>query len=98
MYPRSGVKRTLLPRLRPNTASGSGSRLSAFSAAVVCRPSRRFYSRWHKSMKRVAPGGVCMMPRFFVPPAFMMFGCLTVMMRGMRMMFRGLLMVLGCFF
>jgi hypothetical protein len=43
-------------------------------------------------------GGVCMMPRFFVPPAFMMFGCLTVMMRGMRMMFRGLLMVLGCFF
>ena len=50
------------------------------------------------SVKRVAPGGVCMMPRFFVPPAFMMFGCLTVMMRGMRMMFRGLLMVLGCFF
>jgi hypothetical protein len=36
------------------------------------------------SVKRVAPGGVCMMPRFFVPPAFMMFGCLTVMMRGMR--------------
>ena len=49
-------------------------------------------------VKRVAPSGVCMMPRFFVPPAFMMFGCLTVMMRGMRMMFRGLLMVLGCFF
>ena len=28
------------------------------------------------SVKRVAPGGVCMMPRFFVPPAFMMFGCI----------------------
>ena len=27
------------------------------------------------SVKRVAPGGVCMMPRFFVPPAFVMFGC-----------------------
>jgi hypothetical protein len=38
-----------------------------------------------------------MMPRFFVPPAFMMFGCFTVMMRGMGMMFRGLLMVFGCF-
>ncbi|MGB9210982.1 MAG: hypothetical protein WCB78_23145 [Pseudolabrys sp.] len=50
------------------------------------------------SVKRVAPGGVCMMPRFFVPPAFMMFGCLTVMMRGMRMMFGGLLMMLACFF
>jgi hypothetical protein len=50
------------------------------------------------SVKRVAPGGVCMMPRFFVPPAFVMFGCFTVMMRGMRMMFRGLVMVLGCFF
>ena len=50
------------------------------------------------SVKRVAPGGVCMMPRFFVSPAFVMFGCFTVMMRGMRMMFRGLVMVLGCFF
>ena len=50
------------------------------------------------SVKRVAPRGVCMMPRFFVPPTFMMFGCFTVMMRGMSMMFRGLLMVLGCFF
>jgi hypothetical protein len=50
------------------------------------------------SVKRVAPGGVCMMPRLFVPPAFVMFGCFTVMARGMRMMFRGLLMVLGCFF
>jgi hypothetical protein len=50
------------------------------------------------SVKRVAPGGVGMMPRFFVPPAFVMFGCFTVMMRGMRMMFRGLVMVLGCFF
>ena len=50
------------------------------------------------SVKRVATGGVCMMPRFFVPPAFVMFGCFTVMMLGMRMMFRGLVMVLGCFF
>jgi hypothetical protein len=50
------------------------------------------------SVKRVAPGGVCMMPSFFVPPVFMMFGCFTVMMRGMRMMFRSLLMVLRCFF
>jgi hypothetical protein len=39
-----------------------------------------------------------MMPRFFMPAAFMMFECFIVMMRGMRMMFRGLLVVLGCFF
>jgi hypothetical protein len=50
------------------------------------------------SVKRMTPGGVCVMPRFFVPSALMMFGCFTVMMRGMRMMFRGLIMVLGCFF
>jgi hypothetical protein len=50
------------------------------------------------SVKRVAPSGVCMMSRFFVPPALMMFGCFSMMMRGLRMMFLGLLMVLGCFF
>ena len=49
------------------------------------------------SLKRVASSGVSMMRRLFVLPTSVMFGCFAVMVRGMRMMFCGLLMVLGCF-
>jgi hypothetical protein len=49
------------------------------------------------SVKRVSPCGVCMMGRFFVLSGLMMFSCLAVVTRGMRMMLYRLLMVLGCF-
>jgi hypothetical protein len=48
-------------------------------------------------VKRVSPCGVCMMGRFFVLSGLMMFSCLAVVTRGMRMMLCRLLMVLGCF-
>jgi hypothetical protein len=38
-----------------------------------------------------------MMGRFFVLSGLMMFSCLAVVTRGMRMMLYRLLMVLGCF-
>jgi hypothetical protein len=38
-----------------------------------------------------------MMDRFFVLSGLMMFSCLAVVTRGMRMMLCRLLMVLGCF-
>ena len=49
------------------------------------------------TVKRVSPCGVCMMGRFFVLSGLMMFSCLAVVTRGMRMMLCRLLMVLGCF-
>jgi hypothetical protein len=48
------------------------------------------------SVERVSPCNVRMMGRFFVVSAFMMLTCFTMVTRGVRMVFLGLLMVLGC--
>jgi hypothetical protein len=48
-------------------------------------------------VKRVSPCGVSMMGRFFVLSGLMMLSCFAVVTRGMSMMLRRLLMVLGCF-
>lgn len=41
------------------------------------------------SVKRVSPCGVWIMGRFFVLSGLMMFSCLAVVTRGMRMMLAG---------
>ena len=38
-------------------------------------------------VKRVPPGGMCMMRRFFVRSTFMMLSCFAVVACGMRMVF-----------
>jgi hypothetical protein len=85
---------------RPPTEAGSNLKevLQQLFLAVFFHVGFSSFFGVISSVKRVTPGGVCMMPRFFMPSAFMMFGCFTVMMRGMRMMFGGLLMMLACFF
>jgi|SRR5450755_726701 hypothetical protein len=49
------------------------------------------------SVKRVSPCDVCMMSRFFVVSALMMLSCFAMVTRGVRMVLRRLLMMLGCF-
>jgi hypothetical protein len=48
-------------------------------------------------VKRVPPCRMCMMRRFFVRSTFMMLSCFAVVACGMRMVFRRLPIVLGCF-
>jgi hypothetical protein len=49
------------------------------------------------SVKRVPSCGMCMMGCFFVLSALVMLGCFSVVTRGVRMVLRRLLVMLGCF-
>jgi len=56
----------------------------------------RFVGVMH-GVKSVSPGSMRMVGRFFVMSAVMVLGRFAVVTRGVRMVFRRLLMVLGCF-
>ena len=49
------------------------------------------------SVKRVPSCGMCMMGCLFVLSALVMLSCFGVVTRGVRMVLRRLLMMLGCF-
>jgi hypothetical protein len=92
-----GQKRTKRKRPPTKTASNLNQVPQLLFLAVFLHVGFACFFGVISSLKRVASSGVCMMRRLLVLPASVMFGCFAVMVRGMRMMFRGLLMVLGCF-
>jgi len=71
---------------------------SALFLAMLLRMGLAGFLGVFSRVKGMASSRVGMMCGFLVVSAIMMFGCFAVMVGSVGMMFRGLPMMLGCFF